>query len=41
MTSSLNEAMAGPILEYVNPNFTRDFLKFMPIVHSLMKGLSR
>lgn len=41
MTSSLNEAMAGPILECVNPNFTRDFLEFMPCVHSLLKGFPR
>lgn len=38
MTSSLNEAMAGPILECVNPNFTRDLLEFMSCVQNLMKG---
>ncbi|MCJ1245233.1 hypothetical protein MMC30_002436 [Trapelia coarctata] len=41
MTTSLNEAMAGPILECINPNFTRDFLKFFPYVHGLMKGLPK
>ncbi len=39
LTSSLNEAVAGPLLECVNPNFTRDFLNFLPFAHGLMKGL--
>jgi hypothetical protein len=39
LTASLNEAIAGPLLECVNPNFTKDFIKFLPFVHGLMKGL--
>ena len=39
LTASLNEAIAGPILEIVNPDFTRDFLEFVPWTHALMKGL--
>ena len=41
LTASLNEAMAGPLLERVNPNFTRDFIDYLPYVHDLMKGLPR
>lgn len=41
LTAALNEAMAGPVLECINPNFTQDFLEFLPYVHGLMKGLPR
>ncbi|KAK4225247.1 cytochrome P450 [Podospora fimiseda] len=41
LVSSLNEAMAGPILEHVNPQFTENFIEFMPYVHSLFRGLPR
>ena len=41
LTASLNEAVAGPLLECINPNFTRDFLEFLPYVHGLMKGLPK
>ena len=41
LTAALNEAIAGPVLEHVNPNFTEHFLKFLPYVHPLMKGLPR
>lgn len=39
LTAALNEAMAGPILENVNPDFTDNFIEFLPFVHGLMKGL--
>lgn len=41
MTAALNEAIAGPILESVNPNFTQDLIEFMPYVHSFLKGLPK
>ena len=41
MVASLNEAMVGPILEAVNPNFTNDFLEFYPYAHSLMNGVAK
>lgn len=41
LTASLNEALTGPILECVNPNFTREFNRYIPFVHGLMKGLPR
>lgn len=41
LTSSLNQALAGPILEQINPNFTYYFLEYFPYVHDLMKGLPR
>lgn len=41
LVSSLNRALAGPLLEAIDPNFTRDFIKFLPYVHPLMKGLPR
>lgn len=39
LTASLNEALAGPLLECMNPQFTQDFIEFFPYVHSLMKGV--
>lgn len=41
MTSAMNEAIAGPILECVNPNFTQDLLRYYPYLHTLMKGFPR
>ncbi|KAI9876911.1 MAG: hypothetical protein M1830_005312 [Pleopsidium flavum] len=41
LTASMNEALAGPILECVNPNFTQDLLRYFPYIHNLMKGLPR
>lgn len=41
MTSAMNEAIAGPILECVNPSFTQDLLRYYPYLHSLMKGFPR
>ncbi|MCJ1270046.1 hypothetical protein MMC22_009940 [Lobaria immixta] len=41
LTTSLNETIVGPILECLNPNFTRDLLKYFWYVHPLMKGLPR
>jgi hypothetical protein len=41
LTAALNEAMAGPILENLNPTFTKDFIEFLPYVHRLMKGYPR
>ena len=39
MTSAMNEALAGPILECVNPQFSSDLMKYYPYLHSLMKGV--
>lgn len=41
MTASLNEAIAGPLLEVINPNFTTNFLKLLPFVHLLFKHIPR
>lgn len=41
LTASLIEASSGPLLECVNPNFTRDFNEFLPYIHPLIKGLPR
>jgi len=41
MTSAMNEALAGPILECVNPEFTNTLLKYYFYLHSLMKGVPR
>lgn len=41
LVASLNEAMAGPILESVSPTFTQDFIDFYPYAHPLMKGLAQ
>jgi len=41
LTASMNEALVGPILDCVNPNFTRDLLRYFPYVQDLMKGLPR
>ncbi|KAL8860686.1 MAG: hypothetical protein Q9178_003039 [Gyalolechia marmorata] len=41
MTSAMNEALAGPILECVNPTFADDLLEYYPYLHSLLKGVPR
>lgn len=41
MTSAMNEAIAGPLLECVNPSFTQNLLKYYPYLQSLMKGTPR
>lgn len=41
LTASLNEALAGPVLEQVNPNFIQDLLEYMPYVHDLSNGFPR
>ncbi|KAL8835181.1 MAG: hypothetical protein Q9170_003427 [Blastenia crenularia] len=41
MTSAMNEALAGPIIECVNAEFTNNLLKYYPYLHSLMKGMPR
>lgn len=41
LTAALNEAMAGRVLENVNPHFTKEFIEFLPFVHGLMKGLPK
>lgn len=38
MTSAMNEALAGPIIECVNPNFTSNLLEYYPYVQELLKG---
>lgn len=39
--ASMNEALTGPLLECINPHFTRDFIDFFPYAHGLMKGLPK
>ena len=41
MTSAMNEALAGPMFESINPKFTEDLLKYYPYLHSLLKGIPR
>ena len=41
LTASINEALAGTILECLTPNFTMDMLKYFPCIQSMMKGLPR
>jgi hypothetical protein len=41
LVASLNEAIAGPVLESVNPMFTKNFMEFYPYAHSLMRGLPK
>lgn len=38
MTSAMNEALAGPIIEWVNPGFAKYLLQYYPYLHSLLKG---
>jgi hypothetical protein len=39
LMASLNEAIAGPILECLNPKFNLDFYKFLPFAHRLLRGI--
>lgn len=41
LTASMNEALVGPVLESMNPNFTRDLLKYYPYFQDLMIGFPR
>lgn len=41
LTASMNEALAGPVLEQMNPTFTSDLLEYFPYIQDLMKGLPR
>lgn len=41
LTASMNEALAGNILECLNPNFTKDLLKYFHYSQGMMKGLPR
>lgn len=41
LTASMNEALAGTILECLNLNFTKDLLKYFPYTQGMMKGLPR
>ena len=41
LTASMNEALAGRILESVNPNFTQDMLRYFPYIQDIMKSLPR
>ena len=36
LTASLNEAIAGPVLDSVNSNFTQDLLRYFPYVHKVI-----
>ncbi|KAI4110063.1 MAG: hypothetical protein L6R37_000196 [Teloschistes peruensis] len=38
MTSAMNEALAGPIIECVNPGFAKDLFQYYPYLHSFLKG---
>ena len=41
LTAAMNEALAGKLLETVNPNFTKDLLRFFTYTQDLVKGLPR
>lgn len=41
LTASMNEALVGPVLESIDPNFTQDLLKYFPYIQDVMKGLPR
>lgn len=41
LTATMNETLAGPILECVNPNFTQDLLRYFPYTHRMMVGTPR
>lgn len=41
MTSALNEALAGPMLECLYPRFDAELVKYYPYLHSLLKGTPR
>jgi hypothetical protein len=41
LTASMNVALAGPLLECINPDFTREFNEFLIYVHPLIKRVPR
>ena len=41
VSRSVNETIAGPLLECINPDFTRNFLEYLPYAHTLMKGFPK
>lgn len=41
LTGALTEAVAGPILEKLNPNFIKDFIEFLPYFPNLVTGVSK
>ena len=41
MTASMNEALAGNILECLDPNFTKGLLRYFHYSQGMMKGLPR
>ena len=41
LVASLNEALTGPLLECVNPNFARDLISYFPYAHRLMAGSAK
>ncbi|KAF5869941.1 putative nacht and ankyrin domain protein [Botrytis fragariae] len=38
LIASMNRAIAGPLLEAINPDFTEDFLEFLPYAYQLVKS---
>ncbi|THV51762.1 hypothetical protein BGAL_0100g00310 [Botrytis galanthina] len=38
LTASMNKAIAGPLLEAINPDFTEEFLEFLPYANQLVKS---
>ncbi|KAF7951339.1 hypothetical protein EAE96_006655 [Botrytis aclada] len=38
LIASLNKAIAGPLLEAINPDFTEEFLEFLPYANRLVKS---
>ncbi|KAI9644636.1 hypothetical protein NHQ30_006660 [Ciborinia camelliae] len=41
LTASMNRAIAGPLLEAINPNFTEEFLEFLPYSDRLIRFFPR
>lgn len=41
LTATMNETLAGPILECVNPNFTQDLLRYFQYTRHMMVGTPR
>ena len=39
LTAALNEALAGPLLEIINPNFNKQFVEFLWTAPIMMRGL--
>ncbi|TGO26125.1 hypothetical protein BPAE_0066g00510 [Botrytis paeoniae] len=38
LIASMNKAIAGPLLEAINPDFTEEFLEFLPYANQLVKS---